>query len=363
MASTTVESKGRRAVKRERIVPLRIRVLGLLLLACVGVGCPCVKGPINSSPGIRWWLFSNFGASRMCPEMLKKGAPLKLTPGGNTIGRFFPTQCNHEVNDETQTVTIHFKGTGYAYITGAGRVGFSMNAAVEYSPDFYLGDDAMYVWARYRRSVYGPDFQIGSIENKLADWARRSPVGYLANNFGSQIVQSHLASGFTVVRTDSGDEFSLGILQPPQRPKRPFEADDEDRFVFANETTEIHHNQVDFLGPFEVADDDQQLILHWRLQGNAVDVLIMPKQYGDQWREAIQLGTPLGPPPTPPLRAWALQPGVHKPQKVKLRAGFYYVVVDNSDRMGTVNPPWNPLAAVGGNTVILSYKAELGEDD
>jgi len=35
----------------------------------------------------------------MCPEMLKRGAPLKLAPNGNAIGRFFPERCTTQVND------------------------------------------------------------------------------------------------------------------------------------------------------------------------------------------------------------------------------------------------------------------------
>jgi hypothetical protein len=46
-----------------------------------------------------------------------------------------------------------------------------------------------------------------------------------------------------------------------------------------------------------------------------------------------------------------------------LPRGQYFVVVDNSDRVGVVNPPWNPLAVVGGNSVVLSYTAELGDED
>jgi hypothetical protein len=37
----------------------------VLELAVAGVGCPCARGAINASPEIRWWLFSNFGASKI----------------------------------------------------------------------------------------------------------------------------------------------------------------------------------------------------------------------------------------------------------------------------------------------------------
>jgi hypothetical protein len=53
-------------------------------------GCGLFRGSVNASPELRWFLFSNFGAQRMCPEMLKRGAPLKLAANGNAIGDSFP---------------------------------------------------------------------------------------------------------------------------------------------------------------------------------------------------------------------------------------------------------------------------------
>jgi hypothetical protein len=343
------------------IVPLRIRVAGLVLLCCIGVGCPCVRGAVNANEGLRWWLFSNFGAQRMCPEIVKRGAPLKLSPEGNTVGRFFPSRCSHQVNDAAQSVTLHFGGSGFAWTPLAGRVGFSCDASIEYGIDWKWTEEAVYVWAVHRRTVSGPDFKLGAIENKAADWAARSPAGFLANTFGSQIVQGQLASGFTVVHTDEGDEFTLGHLSPPARPKRPFSATNDDRFVFASETTEIRYDQVDFLGPFEVADDEQALYFRLRLQGAAVDLLLLHRGTGDLWREGLQLGAPLAPPPQPPIQSWVLQPGAEQQKAVPLAKGQYYLVVDNSARAGTTSPAWSPLAALGGASAILAYSAELGD--
>lgn len=349
--------------RRGGIVPLKLRLASLACVLVLGVGCPCVRGAVNASPSLRWWLFSTFGAQRMCPEMLKKGAPLKLSPNGNTIGRFFPTRCQHEVHDDRRTVTIHFGGSGYAWTPVAGRMGFSVDAAIEYAFDFYMAEDAVYVWAKNPRTISGPDFQVGSVENKVVDWATKSPVGYMVNTFGSQIVQSHLASGFTVVHTDDGDEFTLGILQPPARPKRPYDTSEGDRFVFANETTEVRNNQVDFLGPFEVADDDQALFLRMRVEGPPLDVMILHRGTGDLWREGLQRGAPLQPPPNPPIFAFVAPPGQDVRRKVRLPMGQYFVVVDNSNAVGVVAPPWNPLSVVGGNLATVSYLAELGDED
>lgn len=326
----------------------------LLLLAC--------RSFVNSSPNLRWWLFANFGADQLCPEMLKRGAPLKLNPSGNTIGRFYPQACSHELNQSAQTITVHFSGTGFAWTPIAGRVGFSAAAAVEYRMDFYLGDDADYIWARTNRIVQGPDFQVGSVENRVVDWATKTPVGYLANTFGGQIVSSHLTEGFTVVRSEAGDEFSLGHLSPPQRPQKPFDTSRSERYVFMNETTEVQVNQIDMLGPFEVAKASQSLYLRLRMTGPPVDVLVFQRGVGDLWRSGLQLGAPLAPPTQAPITSFTLQPGQEIQQRFKLPPGQYYVVLDNSSAVGVVNPPWNPLATVVGNAAIVSYTAELAED-
>ncbi len=344
-----------------RVVRFTFPWAALLLLA-IG-GCALFRGSINASPQLRWWLFSNFGAERVCPEMLKRGAPLKLSQGGSTVGRFFPNRCQTEIHDDRQSMTLHFSGTGYAWTPIAGRIGFAADAAIEYGFDFRMTDDAVYVWARYREVVSAPNFQVGAVEYKVVDWATRTPAGYLANTFGAQIMSSQLTSGFTVIRTDDGDEFTLGNITPPHRPLRPFDTSGDDRYVFANETTDVHVGQVDFLGPFEVAQNDQALFLRFLLQGPAVDVLVLHRGTGDLWRDGLQLGAQLGPPPQSPILSFSLQPGAELRRTVKLAPGQYYVVVDNSNRVGIVNPPWNPLATVGVNVATVSYTAELAELD
>jgi hypothetical protein len=334
--------------------------LALLVFAS---GCGWLKGTVNASPGLRWWLFSTFGAGRICPEMLKQGVSLKLAAGQNTIGRFFPTWCQHQVNEAQRTINVDFAGTGYAWTPIAGRVGFSAEAGVEYRMDFQMADDAIYIWGQPVRVTRGPDFKIGAVENKLVNWAAHSPVGYLANTFGGQIMSSQVATGFTVVHLDEGDEFALGRLYPPQRPPRPFDTSDGERFVFANETTEVRPEQVDFLGPFEVPDTDQALFLRFRVQGPAIDVFVLQRGTADLWREQLQLGGALGPPPNPPLTLWTIQPGGEQRRKIALPRGQYSITLDNSSRAGTVNPPWNPLSMVGANAAIVSYTAELGEAD
>jgi hypothetical protein len=344
------------------LMPLRAKLWLAVYASLLFVGCPCFRDAVNASPEVRWWLFANFGAQRICPEMQKRGAPLRLAPNPNAVGRFFPEQCQTTVNGAAQTVTIAFSGSGFAWTPIGGRVGFTVLASVEYRMDFYMAEDAVYVWARPARIASGPTFQVTSIEYKLANWAAQGPAGYLVNTFGNQIVSSELASGFTVVHGDEGDEFAIGILQPPRRPPKPFDTS-SGRYAFANETTEVHPEQIDLLGPFEVAANGQALFARLFVTGPAVDVLVIQRGTGDLWRRTLQGGGALAAPPQPPIMGFALVPGIEQRQRIPLAPGQYYLALDNSSRAGTVTPPFSPLGVLGGNAAVVSYAVELGEAD
>lgn len=329
-----------------------------LALSVSAAGCPCVSGVVNASPGLRWFLFSNFGASRVCPEMLKVGVPLKLQDRSNTIGRFFPTQCSYNVNDANHTLTVHFAGTGYGYLMPVKRVGFALTASVEYRPDFQIAGDDVYVWGRFNRTVQGPNFQLGYIENPLLDMAAHiPPFGNLANGFGGLVVTTVMTRGFTVIHNeDKGNDFTLGTLFPPQKPTHPYDVSGSQRLTYMNETTEIPLAQRDYLGPFEIAEQGQALYMTMQLQGPPVDVMVVDKHTGDVWRDQYQRGT-LGPPPGAVLAGQPLQPGSAM-QRYPLQPGLYYVVVDNTAQAGIVAPPLislNPLAR-------LTYVAQLGDN-
>ena len=195
----------------------------VLALAFTGAGCPCVRSAVNASPELRWWLFSNFGASKMCPEMLKRGIPLKLPQLGNaSVGRFFPNQCFVQVDDTRKAIVMSASGTGYATLPVARRVGFYVGMTVEYVPDFRLESDATYVWGQFSRFVSPPDLRIVGVENPVVNLATRTPAGDVATALGNGLVASEIGRGFTVVRQDDGDDFTLGHLEPPQKPPRQF---------------------------------------------------------------------------------------------------------------------------------------------
>lgn len=339
---------------------LKIAVLSAASILCLS--CSLFRSSINTSPNTRWWLFSNFGASQVCPKILSSGAPLKLDPNGPVVGRFFPNQCQQRVNDAQQTLTVSLAGTGFAWTPIAGRVGFRATATIEYRMDFRLEEDSMYLWGIPTGTSPLPQFQLGAVENSLVNWAAQGPAGYLASTFGSQILSSRLADGFTVIRTDAGDTFALGHYVPPGRPPRPYALEGEDRVLLASETTEVRVGQVDIAGPLEVAEPGQALYLRLRVEGTgAVDALIFPRSTIDPWREGLQTGTLLAPPPSPPIAGYVIAPNSELRQTLLLPQGSYVIVFDHSAKLGQVAPPFNLLGAVGVGSARISYGVELGE--
>ena len=336
-------------------------VLVAIALSASQAGC---AGIINNNPELRWKLFSLFGAPKICPEMLKRGVSIRLQDRAPAMGRFFPMQCSYTTDSSRQVLTVSLAGTGYAYMSPAKRVGFSVTAVVEYRPDFVMAGDDIYLWAKLNRVVDGPRFQVGYIENPILDVAANVPgVGSIANLLGNQVVSSVMTQGFTVIHNDStGDDFTLGNLYPPSRPHHPFQVVGTDRFTFANETVDVQSGQRDYLGPFEVTSQGQALMLTMSVNGPAVDVMIVDKMSGDAWRDSYQTGKPLGPPPGLVLGGAPLQAGAAQNTRYVLPPGSYYVVIDNTAYAGTVNPSGSLLGASvgsGGTSAQVSYVAQL----
>jgi hypothetical protein len=334
--------------------------VGAISLSFSVAGCPCLESVVNPSPALQWWLFSNFGASRMCPEMLKQGVPLRLQDRQPTIGRFFPSSCSYTVDDGRRTVAVSFAGNGYGYMSPAKRIGFSVSGTIELRPGIQLAGDKAYVFGHFNRIINGPTFNVAYIENPVVDVAANLPgIGSMANLFGNQIVAGELTRGFTVVNTDKGNDFALGILLPPQLPHHPYDTSASERFTFMNETVDIHQNQRDYLGPFEVPEAGKSLFLSLSNQGPALDVMIVNRYTGDAWRDQYQRGMLAGP-PGPVIAGGPLGPNMSDTRRYGLAPGSYYVVIDNTAAAGLVNPPASilPLADAMSR---LSYVAQLGE--
>ncbi|MEZ4300094.1 MAG: hypothetical protein R3B70_34420 [Polyangiaceae bacterium] len=340
--------------------PRAAAAVGAIALSFSVAGCPCLESVVNPSPALQWWLFSNFGASRMCPEMLKQGLPLTLQEGQPTIGRFFPAQCSYAVDDSRRTVAVSFAGTGYGYTTPTRRVGFSVSGSIELRPGIQLAGDKAYIFGNFNRIINGPTFNVAYIESPVVDIAANLPgVGSMANVFGNQVVAGKLTQGFTVVNTDKGNDFALGILRPPQLPHHPYDTSASERFTFANETIEVHQNQRDYLGPFEVPEAGKSLFLSFTNAGPALDVMVVNKMTGDAWRDQYQRGM-LGAPPGPVVAGAPLNANMSDSRRYPLPPGQYYVVIDNTAAAGLVSPPAS-LLPLADAMARVSYVAQLGE--
>jgi hypothetical protein len=351
-----------RAKNRSKTLRRAAFALWALAISVALSGCPCVNSIVNNDPNLRWWAFKTYGVDRLCPEMLKASVPLKLQEQSPTIGRYFPNSCSYQINEQNRTVIVSVGGGGYAYLPTVKRIGFTLNVTVEYAFDFRLTDDGAWVWGQLSRTVSGPDFRMTGSENKLVDLATVvTPAGTAANLVGSQVVTGFIARGFTVIETDSGKEFSLGILPPGKHPFKPVQVDSEDEaYTFANETVDVYSQQRDFLGPYEIADDDQVIRLKGNLVGNGVDVFLVQKTMGDLWRDNYQNGT-VGPPPGNPVSSQAIPAGPFM-RKFKAPPGLYYLVVDNTSTAGATNPPFvlpNPLFE---SAARMTYVSQLIEE-
>jgi hypothetical protein len=337
-----------------RPLPFAFLCTLVLALAVGGVGCPC-SGIVNSSDSLRWWLFSNFGASKVCPEMQKRGMPLKLQAlGPNSVGRFFPLTCQVAVNDATRTMAVTVTGSGYALLPVTRRIGFYAGISVEYRPDFRLTDDATYVWGRVNRMLTTPDLRITGVENKIVSLATQTPIGDVATVIGQSIVSGEIAKGFTVVHQDDGDDFALGELLPPAKPPRPF-SPGKDHIMLATDVTEVHAASRDYLGPFSVDGGGAALFVRFRIAGAPLDYLVVDKTLGDMWRQSYERGDPIGPPPGQPI-SYGTAPIGDSQRAVPLNPGLYYVVVENKAPAAALGVPM-PFESVG----LATYAVEVGD--
>jgi hypothetical protein len=324
----------------------------LLTLGVTAVGCPC-SGVVNDSPELRWWLFSNFGASKICPEMLKRGIPLKLAQTGPaTVGRFFPAQCQVQVNDATKSMQVTTAGTGYVLLPFTRRIGFSVSMGVEYLPDFNMADDAIYVWGKFSRFTIQPNLQIMGVENPVINLASQTPVGSVASILGNGLVASEIGKGFTVVRQDDGDDFTLGHLDPPAKPQRQFKPG-KDHTVLASDLVSVSSSAREFLGPFTVDESDVSLFFRAKVTGAPLNYYLMERSVAEAWRNAYVSAQPLAPPPGQPMQTGPLV--ADSKLAFPTNVGIYYIVLEN--------PAPAPLLGVVGTdaSAQVSYSAEIGD--
>jgi hypothetical protein len=311
--------------------------LGSRAVTVLGAGV--MNDPANKS--LRFDILK-FGLDSFCGEMLKGGAPLKFGDDEPVVGRFFADSCESQVLDDEshKSFIVQYTGKGYAWTNLSRRIGFSSRGVVEYETDFQLHDGAMYVYFKPRQ-IDGAAFQTTLVESALAKGGL-AVSGVNADELGKHIVESQLRRGFTVIRRDaSGDtDFALGLVPTGELPFKPFEVKRTAKQILANDRTEVHSGQQDYVGAFEVKDSNQALYLTVAVDGVAnADVLVLPKPIGDamldQYLHAAG-GAKLSSPAL--LDETATQGASFWQRFVNVEPGRYYLVLDNSAELGKTAP-------------------------
>ncbi len=272
-----------------RLSPIVLTLLLTGITGCSGresfvtvVGPGRVNDPRNKS--LRFDILE-FGLQEFCREMTRRGTPLKLNDADPVIGRFFADTCSSQVIDDDQrkSLVVQYSGRGYAWTAQSQRVGFTSAGVIEYAPDFLIHDGAMYVYFR-PSNVSAASFETQLIESGVAGTVA-SVLGVPVNDLGQHIVRNQLERGFTVIRQNRSGEvdFGLGYVPKGRMPFHPFRVERSRKLTFANDGTEVHSGQQDYLGGFEVTKNRQAIFLTMTLDGApAVDLLVVPKAYADQ---------------------------------------------------------------------------------
>jgi hypothetical protein len=302
-----------------------------------------------------------YGLETFCQEMLKRGAPLKLADDQPSIGRFYPNRCDTRIVDEdaNRSFLVQFGGSGYAWTNLSQRIGFDATGIVEYDPDFLLEDGTMYLYFRTKH-VASTTFQPGLIENAAANLAFLMAPGGFAEKFGQQVVAAELTRGFTVIRKSDGTvDFGLGIVEKGKTPFHPYQIRGSGKMVLANERIEVHARQRDFLGPFEVDSQGRALYLTVGVDGaEGVDVMVVPKDAGDQWLSLYIHQAMTTPPAYPPLLADVALSTQPYRKMLPVAKGRYYLVIDNTATAGRISPPANLF---DDRAALVNYAVELGD--
>ncbi len=311
--------------------------LGSSAVSVLGAGV--INDPANKT--LRFDILK-FGLDTFCTEMLKGGAPLKFGDDEPVLGRFFADSCDSQViDDEThKSFVVQYTGRGYAWTNVTQRIGFASRGVIEYATDFQLHDGAMYVYFR-PRLIDGAAFQTTLVESALAQGGM-ALAGVNANDLGKHIVESQLRRGFTVIRQGSSGatDFALGIVPLGEVPFKPFEVRRTEKQVLANERTEVHVGQQDYVGAFEVTDSNQALYLTVAVDGTPnADVLVVPKPAGDALLDQYLKHAGGATLPSPALLDETAVQGSGMWQRfVNVEPGRYYVVIDNSAQLGKSSP-------------------------
>ncbi len=308
------------------------------------IGQGIVNNPSNKS--LRFDMLK-FGLGEFCRELLEHGAPLRLSDGQPVIGRYFGESCSAKSIDnvEKSTIIVQFGGQGYAWTAGTGRLGFRAQGLLELAPDFRIHDDAMYVFFRPVQ-VDTSDFELLMTEHPLAQ-AVADLVGIDEQALGKAIIQAQLGRGFTAIRYDADGhtDFALGLIDPGDRPFRPYTVLSSPRTTEANGRTELFAGQQDFVGRIHVGSGEKVMIT-LRLEGtDSIDFALLSEASATpHLRDYLSKPGSLRAKTVPSFLAKATS-SVPTRAAIKVPEGSYYLVLDHSPAWGDNTPEANSLPA------------------
>ena len=322
------------------LLPLLVGIGGCPSSETVGSHAMAVLGPgVVNNPKNKSLRFDilKFGLERFCLEMTRRGVPLKLSDDQPVLGRYFADNCNSQVLDDEQrkSFVVQYSGKGYAWTNLSKRVGFKAAGLIEYAPDFLMHEGALYVYFRPRR-IDATSFETLMVESAVA----RAGMGLSRvdpDEVGQSIVKGQLQRGFTVIRYNSAGEtdFGLGYIKKGAKPFKPFQIQHSEKLTLANDRTEVHSGQQDFIGGFEVADEDQALFFTLSLDGApSVDAFIVPKGNADLMIDSYLRNQGPTRLTAPPLLDEPVVAGQPWKRFLPLPKGLYYLVIDHTPAVG-----------------------------
>lgn len=347
--------------------------------ALSSLGASCGSSAIGLMPGVindphnlslRRSLL-NYGLGQVCDEIRARSMPLRLGEQEPVAGRFFPTRCaSRDIGGGV--VTVEITGHGYVWTERSLRLGFEAAAAVNYDIDFLLDGSTMYLYFRAKGNS-APQFATRLVEQSQIALFNR--VFGAANGisptdmFGAQVMGWQLSRGFTIIRDESGGvEVGLGVVPPGTRPPGAYDGLDHRRPILANERLELHQNQRDFAGPF-VVPPGKELGVLINVSGPpplpgagaapvtpAVDILLVPRAWGDPWLASYTHERALTPPLGAPLVDDTVVAGAAYRRAIPVPPGSYYLVLDNTAAAGRTSPPTEPR---DDRPLYVSYAVDL----
>ena len=353
-----------------------LRMLPIVAFAAASLGASCGQRAVTLLPGVlnnsgnrslRRAILS-FATSRICETTKGMSIPLRMGDADPSIGRFFPTGCAvTELGN--QNLFVQFIGHGYGWTNVTRRVGFEAAASVEYDQDFLVDGSSMYVYFRQVRTpstTWKPllcETRDGGVAGAALSFLGQD-VTTMLEPVARRVMEGQLARGFTVVRdADGAVTFALGVLEKGARPAAPFEASKSSTLVLANDRTELHVGQRDYVGPFVVPEGSGSLIVTAVVEGApGVDVFVVPRAAGDIWEAQYERYAQTGPAPFPAVGEDAIAapgtPGtpVNWRREFRVMPGSYYVVFDHTATAGRTNP-----VSVNGDdrAALVSYGIEV----